>query len=234
MISGFEALVRWKHPVRGDITPAEFIPLAEENGLIVPIGWWVFREACKQVREWQTIHPSDPPLTISVNFSRKQFSQPDLVKGIGAILEETGLDPRCLALEITESVLMENAEALDKLLGSLKALGLQLHIDDFGTGYSSLSYLHRFPIDTLKIDRSFVSRMTPEGDNTEIVRAIVNLAGSLGISVVAEGVETIGQMNVLRSLSCDLVQGYLLYKPLDPGVVPSILAEKAIEDLQVL
>ncbi|MBD2740274.1 EAL domain-containing protein [Coleofasciculus sp. FACHB-1120] len=218
-ITGFEALVRWQHPERGLISPAEFIPVAEETGLIVPIGWWVLREACRQMRVWQT-----QQLTISVNLSSKQFTQPHLAPAIHQILEETGLDPGCLRLEITESAVMENAESAIATLLELKKLGVQIYIDDFGTGYSSLSYLHRFPIDTLKIDRSFVGRMSSDSENWEIVRTIITLAHNLGLDVIAEGVETAEQLAQLRTLQCEYGQGYFFSRPLDVVAVETLMA----------
>jgi len=225
-ISGFEALVRWQHPERGLISPSDFIPVAEETGLIIPLGAWVLREACRQTRIWQKQLPSHHPLTISVNLSGKQFSQSDLVYQIGQILQETELQPNHLKLEITESVVMGNAELAIAMLFQLKALGVQLQIDDFGTGYSSLSYLHRFPTDTLKIDRSFVSRMSPNGEGSEIVRTIVTLAHNMGMSVTAEGVETIEQLNQLRTLKSDHGQGYFFSKPVNCDEAESLLAQE--------
>ncbi|MCA1636105.1 MAG: EAL domain-containing protein [Acidobacteria bacterium] len=213
-ISGFEALIRWQHPERGLIPPVEFISVAEETGLIIPIGHWVLREACQQMQEWRRQLPSERVLTMSVNLSGKQFSQPDLTEQIAAILSETGLSPSCLKLEITESMVMENIDTAIGMLTQLRALGVELAIDDFGTGYSSLSYLHRFPINTLKIDRSFVSRMLDNTENEEIVRTIVTLARSIEMNVVAEGVETASQLEQLRTLECDFGQGYLFSKPL--------------------
>ncbi|MBD1836713.1 EAL domain-containing protein [Coleofasciculus sp. FACHB-64] len=212
-LDGFEALVRWQHPERGLISPAEFIPIAEETGLIVPIGLWVLYNACYQMYDWQQFYP-ELLLTISVNLSSKQFLQPDLVKQIAQILRETRLDARSLKLEITESAVMENAESAIKMLFQLKALGVHLHIDDFGTGYSSLSYLHRFPIDQLKIDRSFISRIGAKDDSLEIVRAIVTLAHTLELNVTAEGVETAEQLSQLREMECEYGQGYFFAKPL--------------------
>jgi diguanylate cyclase (GGDEF)-like protein/PAS domain S-box-containing protein len=214
-ISGCEALLRWQHPTRGLISPSEFIPVAEETGLIVPIGRWVLLEACRQVRAWQEQFPSKSPLTISVNFSSKQFMQPELVDQMRQILSSTGIEPHSLKLEITESLIMENPEAARALLLQLKALNIQLGIDDFGTGYSSLSYLHRFPIDRLKIDRSFVNRMGLDKENAEIVRTIVTLAHNLGVDVIAEGVETTEQLALLRDLKCKYGQGYLFSHPVD-------------------
>ncbi|HJZ68592.1 MAG TPA: EAL domain-containing protein [Blastocatellia bacterium] len=223
-ISGFEALVRWEHPEHGYISPLKFIPVAEETGLIIPIGQWVLREACKQLRAWQEQFPSDPPLSISVNLSGKQFSQPDLIDQISEILEETGLAPDSLKIEITESAIIENIDAAATTLKRIKALGVRLSLDDFGTGYSSLSYLHRFPIDTLKIDRSFVSRINlPK--NTEIVRTILTLASNLGMDVVAEGVETRDQILQLTGLNCEYVQGYLLSKPIDGRAMRELISE---------
>ncbi|HYO63538.1 MAG TPA: EAL domain-containing protein, partial [Pyrinomonadaceae bacterium] len=187
-IRSFEALVRWRHPERGLISPAAFIPTAEETGLIVPLGRWVLLEACRQLREWQRVRPEQPALSVSVNLSSKQFTQPDLIAQIQQALHETGLSPSSLKLEITESVVMENIETAAAMLRELRALGVQLSIDDFGTGYSSLSYLHRFPIDTLKIDRSFVASMAENNENMEIVRTIIMLAHNLKMNVVAEGV----------------------------------------------
>jgi EAL domain-containing protein (putative c-di-GMP-specific phosphodiesterase class I) len=222
-ISGFEALVRWNHPDRGLVGPQEFIAIAEETGLIVDIGRQVLHEACRQMREWeQTI--CHKPLTLNVNLSGKQFAQPDLVAQVQQILDDTGLKAKHLKLEITESVVMENAEIASSMLMQLCRLGVHLCIDDFGTGYSSLSYLHRFPVKTLKIDRSFIGRMGQNGENSEIVRTINTLASNLGMEVVAEGVETVEQLAQLKSLRCNFGQGYLFSGPLD--------AEQAAEFIQ--
>ncbi len=210
-ITGFEALLRWPHAERGFVAPDEFIPLAEETGLIFEIGRWVLGEACRQMCHLQKLVPQ--PLTISVNLSSRQFSQPNLIEQIKQTLAETGLDPRSLLLEITESVVMENAETAATMLKQLRALGVQLSIDDFGTGYSSLSYLHRFPVSMLKIDRTFIGRMSVGGENTEIVRTIITLANNLGMQVVAEGVETEAQLAHLRKLNCAYGQGYLFSRP---------------------
>jgi diguanylate cyclase (GGDEF)-like protein/PAS domain S-box-containing protein len=223
-IIGFEALVRWQHSQHGLVSPAQFIPVAEETGSIVPIGYWVLREACRQMRVWQEQFPTAPLLTISVNLSSKQFSQPDLIEQIARILQETGLDASCLKLEITESALMENTQSANSMLLRLREMNIQLHLDDFGTGYSSLSYLHRFPSSALKIDRSFVSQIGFEGENMEIVRAIVTLAHSLNIDTVAEGVETVEQLAQLRSLKCKYAQGYYCSRPLDSQSIEALIA----------
>jgi Amt family ammonium transporter len=212
-VVGFEALARWLHPQRGLVQPASFIPVAEVTGIIVPLGLWVLREACRQIRVWQQLAGGDHALAISVNLSAKQLLQPDLVDQVALTLKETGLEPRTLRLEITESVIVENAESAVAMLARLRALDVQLHMDDFGTGYSSLSYLHRFQIDTLKIDRSFVSNMGLRGENSEIVRTIVTLARNLGIDVIAEGVETEEQLALLRALGCEHMQGFLFSAP---------------------
>lgn len=223
-INGFEALLRWEHPEHGYISPLKFIPVAEETGLIIQIGQWVLREACRQLRVWQDQFPSDPPLSISVNLSGKQFSQPDLIDCISQILKESGLEPGSLKIEITESAIIENIDAAAMMLKRIKALGVRLSLDDFGTGYSSLSYLHRFPIDTLKIDRSFVSRINlPK--NAEIVKTILTLARNLGMDVVAEGVETREQVLQLTGLNCEYVQGYLLSKPIDGRAMRELISE---------
>ncbi len=223
-ITGFEALVRWAHPQRGLVLPAEFITVAEETGLIIPIGWRVLGEACRQTRVWQERFPASSRLSVSVNLSGKQFMQSDLIQRIGQILQETGLDARCLWLEITESVIMEHAESTVSLLSQLKGLGVQLDIDDFGTGYSSLGYLNRFPVDTLKVDRSFVSRMCVNEENAEIVRTILTLASNLGMDVIAEGVETAEQLEQLRALKCKYGQGYFFFKPVDSEAAEAMLA----------
>jgi EAL domain-containing protein (putative c-di-GMP-specific phosphodiesterase class I) len=225
-ITGFEVLIRWQHPERGLISPAEFIPLAEETGLIIPIDRWVLREACRQMREWNAQFPTNPPLTISANLSGKHFIQPDLIEQTQQILQETGMDAHCLKLEVTEGVVMEDAESAINMLMNLKALNIRLSIDDFGTGYSSLSYLHRFPIDTLKIDRTFVSRMGVDEENGEIVRTIATLAHNLGMTVVAEGVETGAQLAQLRALKCEYGQGYFFAKPLDRKAAEALIASK--------
>ncbi len=223
-ISGFEALVRWQHPERGCISPDKFISLAEETDMIVPIGKWVLAEACRQMRVWQQQYTEHDMLSISVNLSCKQFRQPDLVEQINRILLETGLDPRCLKLEITESVVMENIDTAIDMMKQLRALGVQLSMDDFGTGYSSLSYLHRFPISTLKIDRSFVTRMDGNNENKEIVRTIVMLARNLGMDVVAEGVEGETQLLQLTALDCQYGQGYYFSKPRKAEAIDELLS----------
>jgi len=225
-VVGFEALVRWLHPERGLVSPMEFISMAEETGLIMPLGLWVLSESCRQITKWQSLRLpiADSLLTVAVNLSGKQFSEPDSIEQIKQVLHDTGVDARCLKLEITESVVMEDGEAATTMLSQLKELGIELCIDDFGTGYSSLSYLHRFPIDSLKIDRSFVSRISEAGENLEIVRAIVMLARSLRMEVVAEGVETASQLAQLRALGCEYGQGYFFSRPLDSEAATALLS----------
>lgn len=225
-IVGFEALVRWHHPERGIVSPLDFIPLAEETGMIIPIGQYVLCEACRQASQWQAKFPAEQPLSISVNLSSKQFSQPDLVDQVEQTLRENHLETHSLILEITESVVMENAEAATAALVELKALGVQLSIDDFGTGYSSLSYLHSFPINSLKIDRSFIGKMNVDNTNLEIVRTVVALACSLGMNVTAEGIETAEQLAQLRALQCQYGQGYLFSKPLDSEAAAKLLSSE--------
>ncbi|HEU4595138.1 MAG TPA: EAL domain-containing protein, partial [Pyrinomonadaceae bacterium] len=223
-LCGFEALVRWQHPERGLISPMDFIPVAEDTGQIVAIGEWALFEACRQMRRWQKQFPTDSPLFISVNLSSKQFMQPNLIEQVRTIIEKTKLNPRSLKLEITESAVMENIDTTTEMLRQLRSLGVQLAIDDFGTGYSSLSYLHRFPIDTLKIDRSFVTRMVDNSENIEIVRTIVMLAQVLGMDVVAEGVETKEQLALLRKLGCENGQGYYFSRPTNTTEAEKIIA----------
>jgi diguanylate cyclase (GGDEF)-like protein/PAS domain S-box-containing protein len=213
-ISGAEALVRWNHPERGLLPPMEFIPLAEETGLIVEIGAWVLREACRQMKEWQE-RLGQPQLEIGVNLSSRQFQAPGLVAEVAEVLRATGLSPRCLRLEVTESLLMEKHPAVAETMTELRAMGVRIDLDDFGTGYSSLSYLHQFPIDTLKIDRSFVQRIGENEDGLEIVNTILSLASSLDMEVVAEGVETEQQLALLRKLRCAYAQGYHLSRPIE-------------------
>ena len=239
-VAGFEALVRWEHPERGLVPPGEFIAAAEETDLIIPMGEWVLGEACRQARAWQREFPSDEPLFVSVNLSGKQFTQRDLVETVEQTLAETGLAPRCLKLEITETAVMENAETARAMLKRLRDLGVQLGIDDFGTGYSSLSYLHRFPVNTLKVDRSFVGRMDEASEYREIVRTIVSLAHTLGMAVVAEGVETRGQCSQLAALRCEYSQGYFFSRPLPADQAAEYLsknrppsAEEAAAGLEV-
>jgi diguanylate cyclase (GGDEF)-like protein/PAS domain S-box-containing protein len=223
-ITGVEALIRWQHPKRGLILPLKFIPLAEETGLIIPIGLWVLREACEQLSVWQHQFPCDPSLSMSVNLSGRQFSQPGLISRIRDILADTGIAPDTLKVEITESAIIENIGDAAEILSQLKALGVKISLDDFGTGYSSLSYLQRFPIDTLKIDRSFVTRTNSQKD-MEILRAIIALAKNLGMDVIAEGVETREQLTELSGLNCEFVQGYLLSHPIDSEAMSALIHE---------
>ncbi|HLO47657.1 MAG TPA: EAL domain-containing protein [Kamptonema sp.] len=222
-IIGFEALVRWLHPERGLVSPGEFIPIAEESSLIIPLGAWVLREATTQIRVWQQKFPANPPLSISVNVSAVQLVQPFFVERIDRLLKETGLNPLSLKLEITETAVMENAKSVTNVLEYLKDRGIHLSIDDFGTGYSSLSYLHTFPFDTLKIDRAFVSRMSVDPKNLEIIRTIIILAHNLGMDLVAEGIETIEQLDQLQELQCEHGQGYLFSRPIDSEAAERLL-----------
>src|SRR5690349_10873590 len=230
-LAGFEALVRWNHPRRGLVSPADFIPVAEETGLIVPIGEWVLNEACARVRQWQIDSPSHRSLSLSVNLSARQVAQPDLLNRIKEALENSKLNPHCLKLEITESVVMENAEAAAQMFKQLRLLGVQLSIDDFGTGYSSLSYLHRFPLNYLKIDRSFVSRLTTDNDNA-IVRTISTLARNLGMEVIAKGIETEAQFQHQKMLGCEYGQGYLSSRPVANEGVDYLLAQDSKRDAE--
>lgn len=226
-LQGFEALLRWQHPTRGLLLPADFLALAEDTGLIIPIGWWVLREACQQMQQWQEQFGLADQVTMSVNLSGKQFSQLDLVKQVAHILEETGLAPQRLKLEITETVVMTNAAAAAEMMQQLKALGVQLAIDDFGTGYSSLGYLHQFPIDTLKIDQSFINSADSDLEKLEITRTVIGLAWNLGMNVVAEGIETDRQMAQLKLLKCEQGQGFLFSEPLNSTAASTLLQELA-------
>jgi diguanylate cyclase (GGDEF)-like protein len=215
-ISGFEALVRWRHPKRGLIPPGLFIPIAEETGLITAIGYWVLSESCHQLRTWQQQNSIDPNLFVSVNLSVKQFAQPNLLEQIDQVLEHSQLSPDCLKLEITESAIMDNHQDVATILKELRKRRILISIDDFGTGYSSLSYLHSFPVDTLKIDKSFVQRLNLTSENIGLIPVIISLAKTMNMNVVAEGIELVDQLKILRELDCGFGQGYFFAKPL-PG-----------------
>jgi diguanylate cyclase (GGDEF)-like protein len=227
-VVGLEALLRWRHGQRGLLMPGTFIPLAEETGLIVPIGLWVLEEACHQMRSWQDRFPTLANALVHVNLSGQQFTQPDLVDQITNILVRTGLAPECLGLEMTETVMMSDAQQTTSILSQLRALNVKLQLDDFGTGYSSLSYLHRFPITSLKIDRSFVMAMHTKEEHAKIVRSINTLARDLQLEVIAEGIETPEQLELLRSWGCEFGQGNYLCAATDREVVESILAGESI------
>ncbi|PSB13297.1 GGDEF domain-containing response regulator, partial [filamentous cyanobacterium CCP2] len=213
-IVGFEALLRWQHLKRGMIAPNEFIPLAEETGLILPIGEWVLQEACHQLQTWQQAGIVDDAFTISINLSVRQFAQPDLIQQIERVLASTAINPANLKLEITESVIMESTSHIFQTLQRLRERQICLSIDDFGTGYSSLSYLHAFPVDSLKIDRSFVQRLEETSSDMGLIPAITSIANTLNITVVAEGIETAHQLCKLRMLNCNFGQGYFFSQPL--------------------
>ncbi|MBS3908755.1 MAG: EAL domain-containing protein [Actinobacteria bacterium] len=223
-IIGMEALIRWNHPDLGLVYPAEFIPMAEETGLIVPIGEWVLRTACEQNKAWQDA--GHAPIRMAVNLSCRQFQQVDLAERVARIVKETGLDPRYLELEITESVLMKDADAAVDTLNKLKKKGIYISIDDFGTGYSSLGYLKRFPIDVLKIDRSFIRELSAGTEDAAIATAIITVAHTLKLKALAEGVETLEQLELLRSLKCDSMQGFLFSRPLPAEEASKILGEE--------
>jgi predicted signal transduction protein with EAL and GGDEF domain len=227
-ITGFEALVRWRRPDFGLTMPGGFISVAEDTGLILWIGNWILQEACRQMRAWNLQFPSNPPFTVAVNISAKQFAQPDLVSQIAKVLRDSGLAPGNLKLELTESVTMRDEERTTRILSELRALGARLCIDDFGTGYSSLSYLRRFALDILKIDRSFISDMLNNNESQEIVKTILSLGNNLGMEVVAEGVETSEQVSLLKSFGCEYAQGYFFSKPLDSTGVARTLASSEV------
>ena len=228
LIIGFEALLRWQHPRRGSVSPTEFIPIAEDSGLIIPITEWILRETTEQLAAWQKIAPNYNDLIISVNISGKHLAQDGLVEEVKKVLKSSKIQPSCLKLEITESVAMENAERTIVILSELKEIGVQLSIDDFGTGYSSLSYLHRLPFDTLKIDRSFVGTVGDHGENSEIIETIISLAKNLKMRAIAEGIETESQLSILRNLNCDYAQGYLFSKPLPKEEMETQLYQRHI------
>jgi diguanylate cyclase (GGDEF)-like protein/PAS domain S-box-containing protein len=222
-LTGFEALVRWEHPERGLLSPVEFLPLAEESGLIISLDRLVLEEACWQMQEWQKVFPERPNLTVSVNLSGKQVAQPDLVEEVARILKETGLPPSSLKLEITENAIMENNQFTARIFAKLQELGVEIQIDDFGVGYSSLGYLSHFPINALKIDRTFVDMMAKDSHQHKIVQAIVTLTHRLGVGVIAEGVETEGQLNQLRALGCEYGQGFFVSEPMTREAAGKIL-----------
>ena len=218
-IVGFETLVRWHHPHKGFISPEKFIPVAEQTNLILPLGMWILREACQQIRHWQDqLAGQHTDFTVSVNISGKQFEQEDFIQQLDQIVRETRINIKHLKLEITETLLMNNTAIADHILEQLKARKIPLAIDDFGTGYSSLSYLDRFPVDTLKIDRSFISRIDEKNQASTIVKATIDLAHNLGFNIVAEGVETQQQAEQLNQWHCEFAQGYYYAKPLTSEV----------------
>ena len=223
---GVEALVRWRHPERGVVSPATFVPVAEDTGLIVPLGTWVLREGCRQIHEWQQRYRGARPLTLSVNLSVREFAQPDLVSKVAGILEETEIQPRSLQLEITESAIIGQQHPAIATIEELRALGVSIHLDDFGTGYSALSYLHRLPLDAVKVDRAFTSVIDTEERPLHVVRAIISLAHAIGLEVVAEGVATTHQLSLLRAMGCDRGQGFLFSRPASVPQIEEML-EKA-------
>jgi EAL domain-containing protein (putative c-di-GMP-specific phosphodiesterase class I) len=214
-LSGFEALVRWRHPTRGIVPPSKFIPCGEETSVIGQIGFWVLREACSQFKKWQDTCPNCQNLSISVNLSAKQLSIPELAVSVQKVLDETGISPQSLILEITETAIIRNTEMSVRVLQDIKKMGIRLYMDDFGTGYSSLSCLHQFPLTGLKIDQNFVKRAGESRDYAAIVQAIVVLARNLGMSLVAEGIETPEQLALLLAMECDKGQGYYFARPMD-------------------
>jgi diguanylate cyclase (GGDEF)-like protein len=222
-IAAVEALLRWSHPERGLITPVDFIPVAEESGLIEPIGRWVLNAACAQAAQWQALRPAAPPLGIAVNLSVRQFTQRDLEATVTRALAASGIEPSSLCLEITESVLLDEPDTVSETIKGIAHHGVRFALDDFGTGYSSLAYLTRLPIDGLKVDRSFVDELGSSARSTAITTAIVRMAQALSIEVVAEGIETQGQLDTVRDLGCELAQGFYFHRPLPASAITALL-----------
>jgi EAL domain-containing protein (putative c-di-GMP-specific phosphodiesterase class I) len=225
-IEQVEALVRWEHPQRGFMLPDDFLPIAQEMGLIIPIDGWVMKEACRQAKEWQERYPSEPPLSVAVNLSAGQVRNPGLLQEVRSALRESGLEADNLILEITEGTLLKDTQEIGTVLGEVKALGVRLEIDDFGKEYSSLSYLNRLPVNGLKIDRLFLESFGENPSNMLIVEAVISLAHSLGLEVTGEGVQSAEQLELLRGMGCDFVQGYHLARPLPKEEVASLLAHR--------
>jgi EAL domain-containing protein (putative c-di-GMP-specific phosphodiesterase class I) len=225
-IAGVEALLRWNSPVLGPVSPARFIPVAEEMGLIIPLGKWVIQTACEQSIAWQK--QGLAPLCVSVNISQRQFSDPDLGGHIRHVLKDSGLEPALLELEMTESMIMHNIDAAIEKLTELKSLGLRISIDDFGTGYSSLSQLKQFPVDTLKVDRSFIRELPEDQEDVAITAAIINMGKTLGLTVIAEGVETEAQQTFLKNHACDQIQGFYFSKAIAAGEIPQLFEKQSV------
>jgi EAL domain-containing protein (putative c-di-GMP-specific phosphodiesterase class I) len=227
-IVAFESLIRWNHPTRGMVSPAEFIPVAESTGLILPIGRWALGVAARQLRAWQDEFSLAGKLAVSVNISGRQVADPELLRAAARVMEETELDPGSLKVELTESVVMENVQDVTILLNALRHLGIQIWIDDFGTGYSSLSYLHRFPVDGLKIDKAFVDALDGTQGSEALIRTIVSLASHLGVALVAEGIERKEQADQLSQLGCQAGQGYLFGRPVPAAQARELIARGAV------
>jgi EAL domain-containing protein (putative c-di-GMP-specific phosphodiesterase class I) len=227
-LNGFEALIRWNHPKNGLVSPGRFIPVAEESGLISDIGKWVFADACATLSAWRKNFPSAKNVTLAVNLSARQFSQPDLLEMTDSILRETGIPPENLRLEVTETAIMENLQMAIQKLRKIRRLGVKIAVDDFGIGYSSLSQLQALPVDVLKVDQSFVMRMEQDSESKAIVKMVIALAHTLGLDVVAEGVETEGQLNMLHAMNCNLVQGFLFSRPVPATEARKLLHTKNI------
>jgi EAL domain-containing protein (putative c-di-GMP-specific phosphodiesterase class I) len=225
-LEALEALVRWKHPQWGLMLPGDFILVAEETGLIIPIGGWIMKEACRQAKEWQERYPSAPPVDVCVNLSTEQVRHPGLIRDVKSALRESDLEPGSLILELTEGTFLKNTELIDTIFGELKALGVRLAIDDFGKEYSSLSYLDQLPLNALKIDRLFLENIGENSGNTTILEAVVSLAHSLGLEVTGEGVESAEQLELLRGMGCDFAQGYHLARPLPSKEVEALLEDR--------
>jgi EAL domain-containing protein (putative c-di-GMP-specific phosphodiesterase class I) len=222
-ISGVEALVRWQHPTRGLLTPDSFIPLAEDTGLVVPLGRWVMREACQQLRMWQLRLPARSTLTMSINLSVRQLAHEEIIRDVREALDDAGLDPSTVTFEITETTLMHDTEVTRQRLAELREIGVSLAVDDFGTGYSSLQYVQRFPIDVIKIDRSFVTGLGTNPGDGAVVQSMIELAQRLGVHTVAEGIDRPEQVTLLQSLGADLGQGYLFSKPVEANHIDALL-----------